>query len=97
MKSSRSATSCADLSPRPKQRCRGLRTTDQHAKPRHALSLLRACGKRPSSSAAENRPAPDQCARRQHVGDHLAALKMDKMQGGVFGAVSTSEALVAAF
>jgi biuret amidohydrolase len=37
----------------------------------------------------------DCCGATDH-GNHLAALKMIKMQGGVFGAVSTSEALVAA-
>lgn len=37
----------------------------------------------------------DCCAATDH-GNHLAALKMVKMQGGVFGAVATSEALLAA-
>ena len=37
----------------------------------------------------------DCCGATDH-GNHLAALKMIKMQGGVFGAVSTSDALVAA-
>jgi nicotinamidase-related amidase len=37
----------------------------------------------------------DCCGATDHA-NHLAALKMVKMQGGVFGAVSTSEALVAA-
>jgi biuret amidohydrolase len=37
----------------------------------------------------------DCCGATDH-GNHLAALKMVKMQGGVFGAVGTSEALVAA-
>src|SRR5947207_10902391 len=37
----------------------------------------------------------DCCGATDH-GNHLAALKMVKMQGGVFGAVSTSGALVAA-
>jgi biuret amidohydrolase len=37
----------------------------------------------------------DCCGATDH-GNHLAALKMVKMQGGVFGAVSTSEAFVGA-
>jgi nicotinamidase-related amidase len=37
----------------------------------------------------------DCCGATDH-GNHLAAVKMVKMQGGVFGAVSTSDALVAA-
>ena len=37
----------------------------------------------------------DCCGATDH-GNHLAALNMVKMQGGVFGAVGTSEALVAA-
>src|SRR5215813_3740143 len=36
----------------------------------------------------------DCCGATDH-GNHLAAIKMVKMQGGVFGAVATSEALVA--
>ncbi len=36
----------------------------------------------------------DCCAATDH-GNHLAALKMVKMQGGVFGAVSNSKALIA--
>jgi biuret amidohydrolase len=37
----------------------------------------------------------DCCAATDH-GNHLAAIKMVKMQGGVFGAVSTSTALIGA-
>jgi len=37
----------------------------------------------------------DCCGATDH-GNHLAAIKMVKMQGGVFGTVSNSEALVAA-
>ena len=37
----------------------------------------------------------DCCGATDH-GNHLAAIKMVKMQGGVFGAVSDSEALIAA-
>lgn len=36
------------------------------------------------------------CTGATDYGNHLAALKMVKMQGGVFGAVSTSEALIEA-
>jgi nicotinamidase-related amidase len=38
----------------------------------------------------------DCCGATNQV-NHLAALKMVKMQGGVFGAVATSEQLMAAF
>ena len=36
------------------------------------------------------------CTGATDLGNHEAALKMVTMQGGVFGAVSTSEALIAA-
>ena len=37
----------------------------------------------------------DCCAATDH-GNHLAALQMVKMQGGVFGAVDSSDAMLAA-
>ena len=36
------------------------------------------------------------CAGATDHGNYLAALKMIKMQGGVFGAVATSESFIAA-
>jgi hypothetical protein len=41
-------------------------------------------------------PAARGLLRATDHGNHLAAIKMVKMQGGVFGAVSTSAALVEA-
>jgi nicotinamidase-related amidase len=38
----------------------------------------------------------EDCAGATDLGNHLAAIKMVKMQGGVFGAVSTSAALIGA-
>jgi biuret amidohydrolase len=38
----------------------------------------------------------EDCCGATDYGNHLAAVKMVKMQGGVFGAVSTSDALIAA-
>jgi hypothetical protein len=37
----------------------------------------------------------EDCCGATDYGNHLAAIKMIKMQGGVFGAVSTSKTLVA--
>jgi hypothetical protein len=36
------------------------------------------------------------CTAATDYGNHLAALKMVKMQGGVFGSVADSEALITA-
>jgi nicotinamidase-related amidase len=38
----------------------------------------------------------EDCTGATHVGNHEAALQMVKMQGGVFGAVATSDALISA-
>ena len=37
----------------------------------------------------------EDCCGATDYGNHLAAIKMIKMQGGVFGTVSNSKALVA--
>src|SRR5690606_3101794 len=47
----------------------------------------------PNGRGVEGRLAGDGCAATAHA-HHLAALQMVKMQGGVFGAVATSSALV---
>jgi nicotinamidase-related amidase len=37
---------------------------------------------------------PDDCCGASDYGNHLAAIKMIKMQGGVFGSVSNSDTLI---